>query len=79
MSNEGMNDRVIKHMAEEAGLSVRDSSPGTFSAYIKFARIVADAEREACADICDHLMDTAVTKEMAIAYGNAADAIRGRG
>lgn len=37
------------------------------------------AEREACADICDHLMDTAVTKEMAIAYGNAADAIRGRG
>ena len=36
------------------------------------------AEREACADICDHLMDTAVTKEMAIAYGNAADAIRGQ-
>lgn len=36
------------------------------------------AEREVCADVCDHLMDTAVTKEMQIAYGNAADAIRNR-
>ena len=50
----------------------------TLEELTKFANEVAAAEREACADVCDHLMDTAVTKQMATAYGNAADAIRNR-
>lgn len=48
----------------------------TLEELTKFANEVAAAEREASAEICDHLMDTAVTKEMQTAYGNAADAIR---
>jgi len=45
----------------------------------KFAEEVAAAEREACADICDHEMDNAIGFGMKVAAGNCADKIRERG
>lgn len=44
----------------------------------RFADLVAAAEREACADICDHEMDSAMNLGMKVAAGNCADKIRGR-
>lgn len=80
MSEEIMNEKVILRMAKEAGLPVRESETGTIAAYIKFARLVADAEREYCAEICDDMMEWGhINTAMAIAAGNCADLIRERG
>jgi hypothetical protein len=75
-----MNKKVILRMAKEAGLVVRDSDTGTITAYMKFARLVADAEREYCAAICDDQMEIReINTAMAVAAGNCADLIRARG
>lgn len=47
--------------------------------FCDFSRVVAEAEREACADICDHEMDNAISSWMIVAAGNCADKIRARG
>lgn len=51
-------DDIIR-MAWEAGLEREDDDSGEWSAYddelLKFARKIAAAEREACAQICDRL------------------------
>lgn len=75
-----MNEAVIKRMASDAGLPVRDSEPGTLAAYIRFARLVADAERDYCAEVCEDMMEWGhISPQMAIAAGNCADLIRERG
>jgi hypothetical protein len=46
----------------------------------RFANLVAAAEREACAQICDDEMDWGmISPPMAVAAGNCADLIRARG
>jgi hypothetical protein len=46
---------------------------------LRLVNAAIEAEREQCALICDHAMDTAINDPMKIAYGNMADAIRARG
>ena len=42
--------------------------------------LVREEEREACADVCDREMEWGeISRAMAVAAGNCADAIRARG
>ena len=72
-----IRDDIIR-MAREAGLwpSVTDTFPKELS---QFANLVAAAEREDCALICDHESDNAIGLGMAVSAGNCADKIRARG
>ena len=80
MSEEIMNEKVILRMAKEAGIAVSDTDTEAIAACIKFARLVANAEREYCAEICDDMMEWGhINTAMAVAAGNCADLIRARG
>jgi hypothetical protein len=75
-------DDIIR-MAREAGITfvtevgVASATPEWIE---RFAALVAAAEREACAEICDEQMEIReINTAMAVAAGNCADAIRARG
>jgi hypothetical protein len=69
--NEKMTQEIIE-MAQECGLiGMRPHLDGIYSeALIEFAKLVAAKEREACANMVDHIL-----KEGGNTYG---DAIRGQ-
>jgi hypothetical protein len=68
-----MTDKEAMAMAQECGLiGMRPHLDGIYSeALIEFAKLVAEKEREACADLVDHIL-----KEGGGTWG---DAIRARG
>ena len=84
-----MNRNDIIRMAREAGFNVDENGAindgieisADFSDELKrFAVLVATAEREACAEICDQQMEWGeINTSMAVAAGNCADLIRARG
>jgi hypothetical protein len=63
-------DEIIK-MAREAGWQYADGDDG-YSPLWRFAALVAEAEREACAKVCED-------KNTLLAWSTCADAIRRRG
>ena len=65
-----MNREEITRMAQEAGFVGMDGEHGGLR---RFAALVASAEREACAEVCDDLWEDDGT-----AY-ECAEAIRARG
>ena len=74
----GWRKRTIMDMAREAG--IRDCTcSGAFGCLEAFAALVREDEREACAKVCDELVNDENTDE----YINAADwcavRIRARG
>lgn len=80
-------DEIIR-MAREAGLCIdgevafspnHDGADVDIADLQTFAALVVAAEREACAEICDHEMDNAMNLGMKVASGNCADKIRARG
>lgn len=80
-----MNRDDIIRMAREVGLlRVGDgwTEPSRWGAdeIERFAALVAAAEREACADICDQYSDIReINTAMGVAAANCADLIRARG
>lgn len=68
-------DRII--VAE--GVQLDDAARVLIEALEQHVRGMILAEREACAEICDHEMDQAINDQMMIAAGNCADKIRARG
>ena len=70
-------DEIIK-LAREAGL--KDLGGANMEALVRFATLVAAAEREACAQVCvaSDLVDMPTTVEIAIVRKCAA-VIRARG
>lgn len=79
-----MNREDIIRMAREARLAEHTHPYELWSAsddgLERFAALVAAAEREACAQICDEQMEWGeINKSMAVAAGNCADLIRERG
>ncbi len=77
-----MNRDDIIRMAREAGISQavsRDPGFGTFALLERFAALVAAAEREACADICDQYSEIKeINTAMAVAALNCSEFIRNR-
>ena len=75
-----MNGQDVQHLVwrlENFDTDVYEFGP---DALLKFAALVAAAEREACAEICDEQMEIReINTAMAVAAGNCADAIRARG
>lgn len=74
-------DEIIS-MAREAGLSIRghyDETGSTPSELERFAALVAAAEREACAKVCDAQHDAARTSTGAARANACANRIRARG
>ena len=70
-----MSRDSIVRMAREAGFIINDENPMTHSLE-RFAALVAAAEREACAKVCDDLK----WKEPPLNFAeNCAAAIRARG
>ena len=67
-----MNREDIIRMAQEAGFpkAILELSP---TALERFAALVASAEREACANLCDRFANRMMSAE------ECADAIRARG
>ena len=72
-------DDIIR-MAKEAGLLDMDYELGDWEIheFTVFAKLVAAAEREACADLCATFYDE-MWKEHAEAGNQLAEAIRARG
>ena len=71
-----MNREDIIRMAREAGW---DSHHAEFDTRIeRFAALVASAEREACAKVCDRYVNSSSDHEAGTAM-NLQDAIRARG
>jgi hypothetical protein len=73
-------DDIIR-MAREAQLPYyfRTGEITNIEQVERFAALVAAAEREACAEICDEQMEIReINTAMAVAAGNCADAIRAR-
>lgn len=76
-----MNRDEIIRMAVECQLVTTGGREGVYmDALAEFAALVAAAEREACAAICDDQMEIReINTAMAVAAGNCADLIRARG
>ena len=74
-------DDVIRMAREACGEPAWDGGvEWVWGELERFAAIVAAAEREACAQICDEQMEWGeINKSMAVAAGNCADLIRERG
>ena len=70
-------DDIIR-MAREAGLFVPQAGIPENGALMRFAALVAAAEREACAKVCDH-MARRCNDMRAAALEVAAESIRARG
>ena len=73
-------DEIIR-MAVKCQLINAGNREGIYmDALAEFAALVAEAEREACAEVCEDQMQWGeINKTIAIAAGNCADAIRARG
>ena len=67
-------DDIIR-MAREAGFVGMDGDHGALR---RFAALVAAAEREACADLCDELGDASNLASTGVASMKCAAAIRAR-
>ena len=81
-----MDREDIIRMAREAGVSIRahyDETGSTPQELERFAALVAAAEREACAKLCDDIRRmggySAETPDWERGTGHCADAIRARG
>ncbi len=84
-----MNRDDIIRMAREVGLEYRQNLDEIYSSFCdgvymgdleRFATLVAEAEREACADICDQYSEIReINTAMGVAALNCADLIRARG
>ncbi len=75
-----MNRNEIIRMAKEAGWQNTAILQADLRALERFAALVAEAEREACADICDQYSDIReINTAMGVAAANCADLIRARG
>ena len=79
-----MTNEQILILAKEANLPSCHTTH--LKALARFAALVAAAEREKCADICDHEMDSAKAcsnivygNGMSVGAGNCADKIRALG
>ena len=70
-------DEIIR-MAREAGFSVGLDDPIIYAAHKRFAALVADHEREACAKVCEQI-DTAAFGSDRPEPNDCAAAIRARG
>jgi hypothetical protein len=73
-------DDIIR-MAREAGLHlyVNDLTEEPYALIVeRFAALVAAAEREACAQVCDEIANKPSNVVLSVAI-NCADAIRARG
>ena len=68
-----MNREDIIRMAEECGIPEFENNESQAENIMRFAALVASAEREACAEVCDDLWEDDGT-----AY-ECAEAIRARG
>ena len=74
-----MNRNDIIRMAREVGFGNEYWSEND-DRFVRFAALVAAAERETCAEICDQQMEWGeINTSMAVAAGNCADLIRARG
>lgn len=75
-----MTKEELIDMARQAGFVDYELDDGTTNAFDKryeaFAKLVAEAEREACANICEEM---AVKDNLTNYYKVAANAIRARG
>lgn len=75
----------IARMAKEAGFEFNSLGATYTSGALPdllehFADLIAAAEREACAAVCEEYMEISeINTPMAIAAGNCADMIRARG
>ena len=71
-----MNREDIIRMAEECGIPEFENNESQVNNIMRFAALVASAEREACAKLCDDLDDDIVD---GLAGWQYAEAIRARG
>ena len=71
-----MNREDIIRMAEECGIPEFENNESQAENIMRFAALVASAEREACAKLCDDLDDDIVD---GLAGWQYAEAIRARG
>ena len=75
-----MNRNEIIRMAKEAGWQNTAILQADLRALERFAALVAEAEREDCADICDQYSDIReINTAMGVAALNCAELIRARG
>jgi hypothetical protein len=78
-----MNRDDIIRMAREAGLcdeEGRDSDSIVITSYLEhFAKLVAAAEREECAKVCENIATETYGMTNLREYGECAEAIRERG
>jgi hypothetical protein len=78
-----MNREDIIRMAREAGISKPwDQEPVKWETLDRFAALVAAAEREACAKVCDELVTHTQSRgdgDATLAAFSCAAAIRARG
>ena len=73
-----MNREDIIRMARGVGLADAEGVVHAFYQLERFAALVASAEREACAKLCDRYTDSCSDHEAGTAM-NIQDAIRARG
>ena len=74
-----MNER-IRELAEQAGWMMGDEVDGFTTRLEKFATLVAQAEREACAELCEDMSGPIETyNPKYVHYIGCAKAIRARG
>jgi hypothetical protein len=74
----GFDTEEIIRMAQEAGWGFNNSRSSEFvKAQLKFAELVAAAEREACAEVCEEVYNDGRYASKFCLY--CADAIRKRG
>ena len=71
-----MNREDIIRMAEECGIPEFENNESQAENIMRFAALVASAEREACADLCKEMylsgdMDTGLAEEAIRARGQA--------
>ena len=74
-----MNRDDIIRMAQEAGFELDCCSLEWHERIARFAALVAAAEREACANVCDELADASNLVYAGTAAMKCAKAIRARG
>ena len=68
-------DEIIE-LARQAGFNHGLDDPIIYAAHERFAKLVAEAEREACAEVCD---DIHAEHEAKGEFSTYAEAIRERG
>jgi hypothetical protein len=77
-----MTRNDILEMAHEAGLVMPTggATENQWRAFEIFAKLSAELERKACAEVCDNQMEWGIiSPQMKVSAGNCADLIRARG